>query len=45
MFEKVSGLVIFVVVGGGVSVLRSCKFREGAEVRRLSNISGAVWIL
>ena len=45
VFEKVNGLVMFVVVGGGVSVLGSCEFREGAEVRRLSNISRAVWIM
>ena len=32
MFEKVGGLVIFVVVGGGVSVLGSYEFREGAEM-------------
>ena len=45
VFERVNRLVMCVVVGGGVSVLGSCEFREGAEVRKLSNISEAVWIM
>ena len=45
MFEKVNGLVMFVVVGGDVSVLGSCEIWEGAEVRKLSNVSEAVWIM